>query len=371
MIRRRILYVSCVSLKDVRRGTPLRIKHILDQIQKNHDLHVCVPEIDHGSFKVVKYPKGGFRKLWNLANYIKRNGIEIVLTSTESAIKLPVFLKLLTDVKIVMDLHGVAAEERDFLGRFAPLRKWLYERMVLMFLKRYDLLLPVSKKLGERYSSLGVRTRVVYGGVNEAMIGPFPHVSKQSAGTAFTIAYAGNTGFYQGIPNFLESLNQIHKEGCLQVRALLILSNDEESIKKRVADLGLTTVVEVRSRLPYDETQRVLRSADALIVPRPRSVAADCTFPSKLPEYLATGIPVITSDAGPVREFLSEDDHTCILVSQDDIVHSVKEGIERLYHMTEEARRDMGSRAIALVRKKFAWPVIGDQINASLSEDVI
>ena len=113
-----ILFVTDITLKNPIRGTPLRICNVLKQITKQHNVIVCAKDFDeHTDFEFITYPtSSNFQKLLFFIRIVKRNDIDIVLTSTEIGLKLPILLKLLTGVKIAVELHGLYYEELFYVG---------------------------------------------------------------------------------------------------------------------------------------------------------------------------------------------------------------------------------------------------------------
>lgn len=201
-----ILFISNVSLKNPIRGTPLRIYNFLIQIKSNHKLFICAKDVPvELSDYFMFYPGGSaFKRLFYFLNFIKKNKIDVVFTATETGIKLPIFLKAFSGVKIAIDLHGLYGEELYFKGAISNFRRFFYDKFVKFCLNFYDLIFVVSKKLADYYKKTSSRIEVVYGGVN----------LKNAAGSrasppVFTIGYMGNARPYQGLDYLLDAAKNI------------------------------------------------------------------------------------------------------------------------------------------------------------------
>lgn len=87
----------------------------------------------------------------------------------------------------------------------------------------------------------------------------------------------------------------------------------------------------------------------AVLAPLPNYVAS---WPTKIFEYMAMGLPVVVSDF-PLYRNMVEQDGCGILVRPDDVPDIVR-ALERLMNRPDEARV-MGGRGLRAVTKKYVW----------------
>ena len=83
-------------------------------------------------------------------------------------------------------------------------------------------------------------------------------------------------------------------------------TNQETLIKELVSELKINKKVFFTGQLPRTEIASYLNNAHILALARPISMVADAGFPSKLTEYLATGVPVVVTEVGDIPVYLND-----------------------------------------------------------------
>jgi glycosyltransferase involved in cell wall biosynthesis len=94
-----------------------------------------------------------------------------------------------------------------------------------------------------------------------------------------------------------------------------------------------------------------VRLADVLVQPGHSDPFNDYRFPSKLPEFLATGRPVILPEANIGRCLRTEEE--CLLLNDGDALE-IAAGIERLLADPELSER-LGRGGRAFANASFSW----------------
>jgi glycosyltransferase involved in cell wall biosynthesis len=110
-------------------------------------------------------------------------------------------------------------------------------------------------------------------------------------------------------------------------RGIADFVNQDPLLKDRVKFWG---------RLSDQEVNLRLLQSDALIFTRVSGRPSQAAFPTRLPEYLITGRPVITSGVGDIPEYLA-DGRDAIIVTPDS-ADAIAAGIRRLIHMPDRGR---------------------------------
>lgn len=83
---------------------------------------------------------------------------------------------------------------------------------------------------------------------------------------------------------------------------LLVMAGDTEDevhrawLQQQAAELGIADAVIWTGWLPMKTGWRYVRAAELGLSPIPRGFLLDCASPTKLPEYLALGVPVVCND---------------------------------------------------------------------------
>jgi len=73
---------------------------------------------------------------------------------------------------------------------------------------------------------------------------------------------------------------------------------------KMINELGLSDRIFWKKEYPRDSIPAIIKNSDLLVLPRPDSKQAQGGFPTKLGEYLATGIPVCATMVGEIPDYL-------------------------------------------------------------------
>jgi glycosyltransferase involved in cell wall biosynthesis len=116
---------------------------------------------------------------------------------------------------------------------------------------------------------------------------------------------------------------------------------DEQYFRNLVIDLKINEKVIFTGKVPRNIVPSYICNAHVLALARPRSIVADAGFPSKVSEYLSTGIPVVTTKVGEIplyltnnqNAFLSEPDSVEEFASKlkavlDDYPHAQEVGLK-------------------------------------------
>jgi glycosyltransferase involved in cell wall biosynthesis len=113
------------------------------------------------------------------------------------------------------------------------------------------------------------------------------------------------------------------------------------------------TGMPVFSGISDEELRQKYRQAALLIQP-----LLDCTANNSALEAMACGLPVIATDVGGIRDYLTEDCAVfCRKADAEEMSHAV------LALIDDSTRREaMGSAARKRAVEKFAWPVVAKQM---------
>tara|TARA_R110002126_G_scaffold8097_17_gene38891 strand:- start:178 stop:1128 length:951 start_codon:yes stop_codon:yes gene_type:complete len=315
----------------------------------------------------VTYPADGrIGRLRMFRKFVADNAVDWVMTATETSLAMPVALKFLNRVRIAVDLHGVLAEEARATNAVGPFQYRSLKYRIWSLLCFYDRVFPVSDKLTGYYAPVSDRIRwiPIYGGVDAALPEQMP--AGPGDGKTFRIGYMGNARAYQGLPYILDAAAAL-RGGGVPVRLNLIISGDGETVRADLKERGLTDVTDLRCDVSHDTANDLIRNSDVLSIPRPGTPVTEFAFPSKLPEYLATGIPVIITDVGPVGELKDVLREAAIVIGTDDIAANLAAAFAQVYEMDNAARADLGERARGVVAREFTWPVLGAKLCGALN----
>ena len=139
----------------------------------------------------------------------------------------------------------------------------------------------------------------------------------------------------------------------------LIVGGDPGDVKYRTMAKKTDNIVYVGHQ-PHPVAQDIMRCMDVLLMPYQRSVSIGVTghdtaqwmSPMKMFEYMASRVPIISSDLPVLREVLC-DGSNALLVSPDDVGEWI-DALDRLIDDKLFAKK-LGARAHSDYQKKYTW----------------
>ena len=165
------------------------------------------------------------------------------------------------------------------------------------------------------------------------------------------VLYSGSLHEQYGVLQLVEAFRMVQGE----YRLLLCGAGDAQDKIRAAAKEDPR--IEYRGQLPRDEVLCLQRRAAVLVNPR-RNIGeyTKYSFPSKLTEYLASGVPV----AAYRLDGMPEEYEGYITYVPGDSPQELADTLERLLRLSPQARRDMGGRAREWVlREKGRKPQAG------------
>jgi len=123
--------------------------------------------------------------------------------------------------------------------------------------------------------------------------------------------------------------------------------------------LGISDRVAFVGNVAHSETPTYLPQATVLVLARPRSPQADAGMPTKLAEYLASGVPVVVTRTGEIATLL-EDRVNAYLVPPNDEA-ALEEALRYVLSHAEEARA-VGRRGRELAVERLDCRVVGAHV---------
>lgn len=262
---------------------------------------------------------------------------------------------------LVADLHGdLAAERWQRPGRSGPRRLLSALRVAAgeaFRMPRMDAVTVVSSALAERVRPYGVPVKVLWGGVDPSHFRP--STAGGHDGDALRIAYAGNFLPYQGVGTLLDAAELLLRR---HRRLELLLVGDLDTapqVRRRARELFGPRLT-APGLVPYQRVPELLAGADVLVVPRPDHRTARFGFPSKLPEYLAVGRPVVATDVGEQGRLI-RDGETGLLVPPGDAA-ALAAALDRLRDPL--LRRRLGTAGREFAAARLTWTAIAGELLA-------
>jgi glycosyltransferase involved in cell wall biosynthesis len=121
------------------------------------------------------------------------------------------------------------------------------------------------------------------------------------------IIYAGTFKDWKGVDTLIKSLKYIKYEN-IRIELIGGVGKDRKRIEELIKKENLKIMIIVEGFLPQNEVIKRLKLSDIAIIPNIKTTIGEkYTSPLKLFEYMACGLPIISSDLPSMREILKED----------------------------------------------------------------
>ena len=135
----------------------------------------------------------------------------------------------------------------------------------------------------------------------------------------------------------------------------------EEEVRQHAERLGVAGALTLTGRVPFEEIGAYLQQAAVGWVswqPEPKN---EKNIPTKLFEYMAYGVPVVSSDLASTRQFVEHGANGLLVPAEDPAAHAAAI-IELLEHPEKGVR--MGQRGQELVRTRYNWGKMEERLLA-------
>ena len=237
-------------------------------------------------------------------------------------------------------------------GTLSPLN--LGDKLTLRVLnRRTSGIIGISSYLTDYYHSRGCQTVRVPATLDTREIEPRLEINADSP---LVLAYAGKSGNGRKdlIDNVIDAVLTVNAGGT-RVKFVLAGSPPQEVLRlPALRSRGLASLpneICALGRLTHRECTSLIRSADFMPMVRPIATFSMAGFPTKVPESLSLGTPVIcnvTSDLGQyVRDGVEG------LICEDSSVLSIVSALDRALALSREARTAMRQAARARAVASF------------------
>ena len=247
------------------------------------------------SHKRFKLLYDTFRK-YKLLKNCKKDGKNILIMATARThiMLMDIFVAKLAGYKTLFLFH----EWRSALNMHSVFHKidaWLKDHFVIRF---FDAYLPISHFLLEKCNNVSKKKpKLIVPVMADYTTEPISQEIKPR------FSYCCGVWYMMRHPMLLEAMDRlIEKHPTAEL--MLILSGKEADIelfKQTIKERKCANNVTIRSKVPFDELNRIYQTSLGLIIPLdPNSTADIARFSQKIAEYVATGRPIITNAVGEI-----------------------------------------------------------------------
>lgn len=265
------------------------------------------------------------------------------------------FLTKFKGVKFILDKHGDVGKELLLLNngfKYTPsFLLWYALWGIIDILNRRftDRISCVSHKMMEDLEKRGVKSSklaYVTNGINLDLFQEppteFVHKMKDELGLTnkLVFTYLGACEKWQGVDGFIRAAKTFKNDKRL---AFVIVGGKQTSKDNNIIYIP---------KVPQDEVVNYYAISDVLVLPRPSHPATEIAAPTKFPEYLAMGKPILTTNVGDAADLVRK--YECGVVVEDDSLEIMVEGINRFKQTTANDMQVMGLNSKKLAEEEFS-----------------
>jgi len=240
----------------------------------------------------------------------------------------------------------------------------IVKKVVRWVYLRSDLLLIQSRAFRENISPIAGDTPIKYYPnsappiFSKSVLTEVDFKKAENSSGGFTIVFAGNLGFAQGLEIILDAADLISDKA--EIRFLIFGSGSRlEWMKEEAQRRGLINLC-FMGRLSKKEMPRALQNAGALLVTlRDEKIFAD-TIPSKVQAYLASGRPILGSLNGEGARLIHEAKAGLAVPAGN--AHLLSKAVLKLSNMSQAERDQMGSNGKLFYERHFDHGKLVDEL---------
>jgi glycosyltransferase involved in cell wall biosynthesis len=248
---------------------------------------------------------------------------------------------------------------------FRRLYEWVYIRTVL---RTYDGVIVISTFLDDYFcdkTRKGARNLLVpiLVDVNEA-----ESAQVAAASQTKTIVYSGDLGHVGEIEALLHAFAQLapdHPDARLTILGDSVGTGRREDLTRLAAELELGEMVDFAGLVAQRDLPERLSRASVLVLPRAAGAFSTAGLPTKLAEYLATGLPVVVTAVGDIPRYLTDGEDAFLVAPGRDEAFRLR--VEDVLDHPREAA-SVGRRGREVARREFDYRAHGVRIARFLGE---
>lgn len=256
----------------------------------------------------------------------------------------------------VPNLVSIQGGDGHWVGTCCPTHK----RAMLAVLGHAGALLIGSRSFAaeveENHGTPPERFTIIPGAVQTSRFHPAKGREPGDLSPEPRLLYHGRVDARKGALVLLEAFAELLGSGPSATPRLIYsgIGPDSERVVERVSELGLGGHVTVSGYAEYDRTPEVYRSADLFVSP---TFAEG--FSNTILEAMATGIPVVSTDAVGVVDCLRHEENA--LLTEPGDAAGLAAALHRML-ADDGLRRRLAAAALQEAREVYSWPAVAGQI---------
>lgn len=273
-------------------------------------------------------------------------------------------VKYLLKKKIIIDVmewHSVSQYKFGYLN----LNYWLHNNKIRNIVPLGRNIIAISHYLKEFYEDKNKNTIVI-----PPQIDLGEKININSKSNNIKLIYAGTIGKKDYMDRVLEGLILLNKEELKNLKFTLIGQSQDElkSIfpkwDKYLEYLGDS--LEVVNRLPKEELDKRLKESHYLVLMRPITRYSKAGFPSKVPEALSLGLPVVLNLTSDLDLYINDGVNGHLVKGFN--ATSFRDTIRKILEINNLKYEELSRNALKTAEKSFYYKNYIEQLTKFLQE---
>ncbi len=277
-------------------------------------------KIFRGLSLLTKYRKiyGYFTSSREIKKKVKSRNYTSLIISTDEIISLKVYRRLAKKIgaKSIFIFDEFPIPIRHKLKSSIPNWKSLLYRIAL---KKIDAYISISEELKKYFCHFSLKPTIVLPVIVDISRFNATIEGNLKAGKRKYLCYMGNMELSKDdVDNIIKAFGLI-SEDYKDIDLHLYgnpSSNSKELLTSLIYSLGLEERVYLKGGIPSKNVPGILLNAYILVSSQPNTIRASGGFPTKLGEYLATGVPALLTDVGENTKYVSDGEHVFFAEAQ-------------------------------------------------------
>lgn len=349
--KKKVLSINCGSFLEMR-GTPIRIKSIINELSKERSLILHTSSIDilkPFNFPHVPLGVSRIKNICRISNYIKTNEIDVIIfhTVTSSRYFIPLFF-LNRRCKFILEMHGFPEEESKLHSNSTNLKYYKSKIISSLVYILSDFVTTCSETATLKIKKYNSNISTIYGGVDLHKFNPELKNNHDSSRSEIIIGYSGNGRVWQGLDFLFQAYLQLYEINP-SYKLHLLLSDD--------IDIPVHPGIKVYKTAAHEAVAMFNANCDILVIPRIDNAVNTLSFPSKLMEYLAMGVPVVASRTSDIHRIIKHE-FTGMLYDPGNVEDLL---VNLLKLENFDLRSKLGRNAFLEVRRSYTWEIQGSK----------
>lgn len=257
---------------------------------------------------------------------------------------------------VIYDVHDdyeasfeTRLKSRPLLHPWFPAAWWQFEKLAARFFSKVSV---ADRHLAEKFAFCNPET---FGNFPRSDFAPRP---AEPNGDTFNVLYVGGVTRERGLGVALDAIRQLSSQ---EIRLHIVGACRDQGLKEQ---LESESRVILHGRVTWTDLPRFFSEAHvglALYQPLPAFLYYPGENAVKIIEYMAYGIPVITSNFKGLDRFVTRYDIGATVDPTDPV--AVRDCLEHL-HYNHEVRRKFGRNARAAFQSQFNWDAQVERLDA-------